>query len=179
MTDIGALYGKSLYDLAAEENVQDEIMADMEEVQELFNENPDYIRLLSEPEISKKERISLLDEAFKGQIQVYLLNFLKVLTEKNLLQQYSSCRKTYRKLYNEANGIAEAHVVSAVELNEDEKERLLSKLEKKSGKKVVMTTKIDPDILGGLQVELEGTLYDGSVKGRMTGIRKSLDELVL
>ena len=60
MTNTGSLYGKSLYDLAASEDLSEMIMEEMEAVQGLFTENPDYIRLLLEPSIPKKERLGLL-----------------------------------------------------------------------------------------------------------------------
>ena len=97
MNQSSALYGKSFYDLAKEENITKEVLEEMELVKALFKENPDYIRLLLEPSIPKKERLSLLDQAFSGELQPYLLNFLKVLLEKGLLRSYSECYKTYKK----------------------------------------------------------------------------------
>ena len=153
MTNTGSLYGKSLYDLAASEDLSGMIMEEMEAVQGLFTENPDYIRLLLEPSIPKKERLGLLDQAFGDAVHPYLLSFLKILTERGLLRDFRACEKCYRGLYNEAHGITEASVVSAVDL--------------------------DPQILGGRRVEMEGKLYDGTVRGRLSDLRRRLDETVL
>ncbi|MBR5944363.1 MAG: F0F1 ATP synthase subunit delta, partial [Lachnospiraceae bacterium] len=65
MSKAGDLYGQSLYDLAAEENLTDEILGEMEIIKGIFKENPDYITLLSEPSVPKNERLKLVDEAFK------------------------------------------------------------------------------------------------------------------
>ena len=75
MSKAGDLYGQSLYDLAAEVNLTDEILGQMEVIEGLFKENPDYITLLSEPSVPKKERLQLVDDAFKDGCQEYLLNF--------------------------------------------------------------------------------------------------------
>ena len=69
MSKAGDLYGQSLYDLAAEVNLTDEILGQMEVVEGLFKENPDYITLLSEPSVPKKERLQLVDDALKDGCQ--------------------------------------------------------------------------------------------------------------
>ena len=179
MTDSGTLYGKSLYDLAVSENLSDEIMEEMSAVSELLSQYPEYVRLLLEPSIAKKERLKLLDDAFGGQIHPYLLNFMKILTENGLLREFRACESCYRGLWYDAHGITVAQVASASPLDDAQAARLKEKLEKMSGKTVIMQTRVEPELLGGVQVELEGRLYDGTVKGRLTGIRRSLDETVL
>ena len=79
MSKAGDLYGQSLYDLAAESNLSDEILGEMEVINGIFKENPDYITLLSEPSVPKKERLQLVDQALGNGCQEYLLNFIKIL----------------------------------------------------------------------------------------------------
>ncbi len=179
MTETGALYGKSLYDLAASESLSDEIMKQLELVQGLFRENEDYIRLLQEPSIAKKERLALLDQAFGEALHPYLLNFLKILTEKGILREYYSCAENYRRLYCKDQGIADAKVTSAATLESEQLRLLQEKLESISGKKVLLQQKIDPSVLGGLLVEMDGRQYDGTVKGRLSDLRRKLTETVL
>ncbi len=179
MTNAGSLYGKSLYDLAASEELSDALMAELDVVQELLRENPEYIRLLQEPSVPKKERLGLLDQAFGDVLHPYMLNFLKLLTEKGLLREFRACAAAYRSRYNEDHGIADAYVTSAAELSKEQEERLQSKLEQISGKKVILHYKTDATLMGGMRVELEGRLYDGSVRGRIADLKKRLDETVL
>ena len=80
------LYGQSLYDLAAEENADEQIMEELEAVRGILADNPDYVTLLCEPSVPVKTRVQLLDEAFGGQIHPYLLNFLKILVEKGMAE---------------------------------------------------------------------------------------------
>lgn len=77
MTETAKMYGGSLYDLAAEEGLETRILGELDEVQQLLKQNPDYLRLLSTPSIPKKERCGLLDEALRGQVHLYVLNFFK------------------------------------------------------------------------------------------------------
>ena len=78
MTSTARLYGGSLYELAAGEGLADLLLEQTKEVREIFRENPDYVRLLAEPSIPKKERTELIEAAFGGQAERYLLNFLKL-----------------------------------------------------------------------------------------------------
>ena len=73
MTETARMYGGSLYDLAAEEGLETRILGELDEVQQLLKQNPDYLRLLSTPSIPKKERCGLLDEALRGQLHLYVL----------------------------------------------------------------------------------------------------------
>ena len=179
MTTATSLYGQSLYDLAAEEGFSEEILKQMEAVNAILRENPDYITLLLEPSIPRRERMGLLEEAFKDQIHPYLLNFLMILLENNLLRGFGSCCRTFRESYNKDHGIEEATVTSAVKLTDAQAESLKSKLEQISGKTVVLTQKVDSGVLGGLKVEIGGRLLDGTVMGRLADLRKKVSETVL
>ena len=179
MSKAGDLYGQSLYDLAVEESLTDDILGEMEAVRGIFKENPDYVTLLSEPSVPKNERLQLVDESLGESLTPYHLNFIKILIEKGLLREYSACYKRFRKAYNETNGIADALVTTAVALDEGQLKTLKEKLEKISGKKVLLQQKTDPDILGGVRVDLEGQLFDGSVKGRLSELRRKVDDVVI
>ena len=179
MTTATSVYGQSLYDLAAEEGLSEEILKQIEAVQVIFKENPDYITLLLEPSIPRRERLGLLEEAFKGQVHPYLQNFLMILLENSLLRGFSACCRTYRESYNKDHGIEEATVTSAVALTEAQVKSLKSKLEAISGKTVILRQKVDSSVLGGLRVEIGGRLLDGTVMGRLADLRKKVSETVL
>ena len=179
MTGASEIYGQSLYRLAAEEKIEQQLMEELSAVRDIFAENPDYIRLLSEPSVSRVERVRLVDEAFGGQIHPYLLNSLRIVTENGMIRNFSGCFKTFRSLFNSEHGITDALVTSAVELTEDQARRLLAKLESVTGRKVLLTRRVDPAVLGGLRVELDGMLYDGTVSGKLADIGKQVREIVL
>jgi len=179
MTERSRVYGSSLYDLAAEEKLTEPIREQMLAIKQILRDNPDYIRLLAEPSIKKAERLSLIDKAFGGSCEKYLVSFLKLLCEKGLLGEYEGCCEIFTKRYNEDNNISEAVVTSAVALNDAQLSALKAKLTALSGKKITITAKTDPKILAGIKVELDGKQLDGTVSGRLHGIRKKLDEVVL
>ncbi|MCR5330971.1 MAG: ATP synthase F1 subunit delta [Lachnospiraceae bacterium] len=179
MTERAGIYGGSLYDLAAEENLTESIKDQLLEVKAIFRENPEYLRLLSEPAIKKAERLDLIDKAFGGSCEKYLINFIKLLCERGLLGEFEGCCDTFVKRFNVDHNIAEAVVTSAVRLTDSQLASLKAKLEARSGKSVSLIQKLDPKVLAGIKVELEGVQLDGTVSGRLSGIGRKLDEAVL
>ena len=179
MTERSRVYGSSLYDLAAEEKLTDPIREQMLAIKQILRDNPDYIRLLAEPSIKKAERIGLIDAAFGSSCEKYLVSFLKLLCERDLLGEYEGCCDIFTKRYNEDHNISEAVVTSAVALSDSQLKALTAKLESMSGKKITLTTKIDPKVLAGLKVEFDGKQLDGTVSGRLSGIKRKLDEVMI
>ncbi len=179
MTTASSLYGQSLYDLAAEEGLTERILGEMEAVDGIFKENPSYIPLLLEPSIPRRERLGLVREAFGEEVHPYLLNYLMILLENNLLRGFSASLRTFRSAYNRDNGIAEATVTSAVALTDTQAEALRKSLETFSGRRVLLTQKVDSSVLGGLRVEIEGRLLDGTVMGRLADLRKKVSDTVM
>ncbi len=179
MTERARVYGGSLYDLAAEENLTDVIMNQLIDVKQLFRENPDYLKLLSEPAIKKNERLDLIEKAFGASAERYLVSFLKLLCERNFLNEFEGCCDTFRKRYNADHNIADAVVISAVALTNQQLEALKVKLATISGKKVALEQRIDKSVLAGIKVELEGKQLDGTVAGRLTGMSRQLNEIIM
>ena len=181
MTKTGKLYGDSLYELALERDVTQsgytrELLSELGAVKALFVQNPDYIRLLQEPSIPRKTRLGLIDQAFGTQADEYLVNFLKLLCEEELLSEFSGCEEEYRQRFQKDNNIAEAHVVSAVALSEEQKAALKAKLEEVWKKEIILVTKTDPSLMGGMKVEIEGRQLDGSVRSRLERLHKLIEQ---
>ena len=179
MTETAKMYGGSLYDLAAEEGLETRILGELDEVQKLLKQNPDYLRLLSTPSIPKKERCGLLDEALRDRVHLYVLNFLKILCEKGTLRELSGCARAYRIRYNQAHGILEATAVSAVPLTEQQRAALHAKLESMTGKTIDLKTKVDAKVLGGIRLDIEGTELDGTVQNRLASLRRDIAAVTL
>lgn len=179
MTEFAKLYGGSLYDLAAEEELDERILGELDETVSLLAANPDYLRLLATPSIPKKERCALLDEALHGAVHPYLLNFLKLLCEQGAVRELTACARAYHLRFNQAHGVLEATAVSAVALSAAQAAQLRQKLEAATGKRIDLVTKVDPVVLGGIRLEMDGTLLDGTVQNRLASLRSRIAEATL
>ncbi len=179
MTGIARVYGGSLYDLAAEEQLTGSILEQLTQVRQLFRDNPDYLRLLAEPSIPMAERLGLIESAFGDQAERYLINFIKLMCERGYLGDFGGCCDEYIRRYNADNGIAQVLVTSAVALTKEQEQALTAKLEQVSGKKVSLSVKVDPSVVAGLRVEMEGKQLDGTVAGRIADISKKIGEVIV
>ena len=176
MTEFAAEYGDALYSLARSEGIEERILEEAEALNECFAAEPAYLTLIGNPALPREEREGLIDAALRERVHPYLLNFLKILCEENLLADYSGCVEAYQERYDSDHGIARAKVYSAVALTESQKQALKDRLQKQSGKQVILTEKLQPSVLGGLRVEMEGLQYDGTVAGRLRRLHRDLKE---
>ena len=175
MTEIARMYGGSLYDLAAEEGLETRILGELDEVSAILKGDPEYLHLLSIPSIPKKERCALLDEAFRGKVHLYVLNFLSSLASFTaFLRSCAMSASAFCVKYNQAHGILEATATSAIPMTAEQTERLHEKLEAVTGKKIDLKTKVEPGVLGGIRLDIEGTELDGTVQNRLASLRRSI-----
>ena len=174
MTELAREYGDGLYALAEEENLTAGVLEQMQALKACFREQPDFLRLLSNMSLSKEERVRILDGALRGQVHPYVLNFLKILCERGALSEYEGCVAAYTALYNQAHGITEASVTTAAPLGNDQRKRLVEKLSAMTGRTVVLSEKVDPALLGGVLLEMNGKRYDNTVRRRLDGIRSAM-----
>lgn len=179
MTQTAQTYGESLYELARDEQLGEEILSQLQMVSRLWQENPQYIRLLSSPTVPKQECCDVLDESFRGRVHPYLLNFMKILAENGTVSQLPGCEEAYRRRYNEENGIVEVAVVTAMPLSKSLQEKLRARLEAYTGKTIVLRPRVDAAILGGIRLEMAGKRLDGSVRNRLEDLQATLQSMVL
>ena len=179
MTQVGTVYGEALYDLAKREELDDLIARQLEVLEESFRQEPDFLRLLASPNLSKDERCAVLEESFRDQIHPYILNFLKILTEKGYPKQFPNCCAAYRDRYNADHGILPVTAVSAVLLTEDQQQKLTEKLAAMTGKTIALTNRVDPSVLGGIRLDYSGKQLDDTVSHRLDTLRSLLKNTVL
>ena len=133
-----------------------------------------FLKLLCESGMLREYRDSC--RQFGEQVHPYLLNFFKILCSEGIVRSFSGCSREFRRRYNEDHNIAEALIVTAVALKEEQREALKARLEKISGKTVIMKEKQEPQVLGGIRVELEGIALDGTLENRLDNLRKQITE---
>ena len=179
MTGVGSVYGEALYTLAREEGLTAVILQQLKVLDSCFAAEPDFIRLLGAPNLPKADRCRILDDSFRGKVNAYVLNFLKILTEKGYMRHFADCVKAYRELYNQENGILPVTAVTAVPMTAQQEANLTAKLQKITGKRIELVTKLDPNILGGMRLDYDGKRVDDTVAHRMDAVRNMLKNTVL
>lgn len=172
MDDMSKAYGTAIFALACEMNAKDEYSDALDTVLCAVEENPAYLELLSSPGIPLAERLGVLDEAFGSVLPEHVLSFVKLLCEKGHIRSFSGCVREFRKLLEASRRILTARVTSAVALTDEEVRRLTEKLEKLSGNTVVPELFVDASLLGGMIVEMDGKVMDGSLRSRLHEVKE-------
>ncbi|MBQ4151318.1 MAG: ATP synthase F1 subunit delta [Clostridia bacterium] len=163
-------YAEALFMLANESGDSEKYTEALDAVYNVMRENPEYTEFLSSPAIPLSERCAAIDKAFES-LPEYVVSFLKLLCENSHAKSVCECIEEYRKLSLSASGTVTATVTSATELNDAQKAKLLAKLEKVSGKTVFAEYNVDATLIGGIRIEIDGKLYDGSVKTRLSEVK--------
>ena len=179
MTEVGSVYGESLYGLAKDEGLAKLIGDQLAVLQQSFQQEPDFLRLLSSPNLTKAERCQILDDSFRSSVHQYVLNFLKILTEKGYMRHFSHCCDAYMEHYDQDNGILRVNAVSAVALSKEQADKLTRKLSRITGKEIALRNRIDPRVYGGIRLDYDGQRLDDTVSHRLDAIRDLLNKTVL
>ncbi len=172
MSGISSEYAQALFMLAMEKDLGEDYAKALDLVADAFLQNPLYTELLESPGIPLSERLAALESAFSDAVPRDVLSFLKLLCEKRYVAHFNDCVVQYKALLNEVNSISNANVTSAVELSENEKNSLKKKLENLSGHTVMIEYTVEPSILGGLIVEIDGKVMDSSIQKHLKDVKE-------
>ena len=174
MTGLGKEYGEALYELSRDEHLLEEMHGELTEIGALLKSEPAFLKLLCSRAIERENRIQVVEDTFGGRAHPYIVNFMKLLVEKERADCLPDCIQWFHRRHNEDLGIVEAHVVSAVELTENDLEALRQKLEKLSKRKVTVDARVDPALIGGVRVEMDGRLYDNTIQNKLGRLKQRM-----
>ena len=179
MTDAANVYGQALYELARDEGLAKRILDELNVLKTSFSQEPGFVQLLAAPSVPKQERCRIIDSSLRSQVHPYVLNFLKILTEKGYIRHFAGCCDAFKRQYNQDNGILEVTAVTAAALSDELRRKLSDKLSALSGKTIDLTCRVDPSTLGGVRLDWDGKQLDGTVRRRLDDIRDILRNTVL
>lgn len=171
MSTIAKEYAEALFAIAIEDNTIDEIADGAALISEQFKANPEYPELLSAPSIPRAERVELFETCFEGKVPETLLHYASVMLSRGDIRAFDDSIREYNNLRFATKSVSNATVTSAVPLTKKELMRLTAKLEKLSGNAVRLTTRIDPALIGGAVVEIDGRIIEGSIKQRIRELK--------
>ncbi len=171
-------YAKALFLLAEEKGAMEPILSDLRQIEAALAEEPEYASLLDSPSLSREEKDALIEEAF-AVVDADLRSFLKILCGKHALYTLSRTADAYEAFCDEAMGILRAEAITALPLTEAQSERIVSRLQKQTGKTVVLKNTVDASVLGGIKLRFMGKQLDASLKNRLEAIRESLQSTAL
>ncbi len=175
MTTTSREYAEALFELAVQGGVTKETSEGLETVVSALLQQPDYRALLASPAIGKEERLAALDTAFRGKIPEILLAILRMMVSRGHVSALTGMARDYEELARGYRGESVAVVTSAVPLKEAETVALRAKLEKKLGRQVILQCRVDPALIGGVRVDVDGRVIDGSIRNKLEEIKEVMN----
>jgi len=176
---VSKTYAGALFDVALEQGNVDQILAEYQFVVDAIKQNPDFFLVLTSPKVSMNERSDLLDVTFKDHISETTLNFLKVLNDKKRNDALLSTFDAFKAIVDDHEGNVIAKVESVIPLDEAAKKSLEEKLNQVTGQKVTINNVINPDIMGGLVVQVGDKIIDGSIRRKLEHMKHDLAQIII
>ena len=171
MTTTSKEYAEALFELAAGENVLEETSDGLVTVISALRQNPEYRALLASAAIGKADRMKALDDAFDGKVPKVLMGVLRMMVSRGHVGALDNMVREYEELSREYRGESTARVLSAVPLKESEAMAIRQELEKRVGHTVIVQCEVDPSLIGGVRVEVDGRVIDGSIRNKLEQIK--------
>ena len=148
--------------------------ADLKTVLDVITDNINFVNIISNPAIDRKLKYSIIDEIFNGKIASEVVQFLKILVEKERFNEFVGIYDCYIMKVDEANGIQEVEIVSAIALTDEKKSEITKELGEKLGKKIVPEWVQDENIIAGLIFKIGDDVIDASLKKSLDNISKNI-----
>lgn len=152
----------------------DKISADLNFINEVLAQNPDFFALLDSPSLSVEKRIKLADEIFNEQVDLKTLNFLKVLIENGRFGCFEEAYRAYFEALDRVNNLVRIQVTSAIPLDDHLRWKLDEKLKAKLQKNIYLDFITDESIIAGLVIKIGDRIIDTSLKTRIKQFEKQL-----
>lgn len=167
-------YGKALFELAVESQQAEDVYNELLKVRQIFEDIPQLGDLLSDVRLDLNEKRNVMDNLVKG-FDGIIRNALEVIYQYNRMYDILLIIDEYERRFNDRNNLVLGSVTTAVPLTKEQKAKLTQKVANQLGyQKAELTEKVDPNILGGVIVEANHHVIDGSIRSRLEYLRKEL-----
>lgn len=168
-------YSDALIELAKDGKLTyEKISADLNLIKVTLEQSSDLKEFLVNPLISIDDKKEILTRVFSNEVSEFVVNFLKVLIDKNRFSAFDEILDSFKRAMDDINNISRIQVTSAVAMSEEAKKRLTAKLEEKLKKNVVLDLNINSEIIAGLVIKMGDNVIDMSLKHKLEDLSKSI-----
>jgi F-type H+-transporting ATPase subunit delta len=172
---IAIRYAKALLNIAVEADQVEQFAGEISQVAQLLQEQDLLRLLLDSPTFAlEKKTAIMLDIAEQMQLSEGMKLYLSLLLQKGRIIYLPQIDRSYRKFADNLSGVVRAQVTSARKLTKERTTKIQQMLEEQTGKKIVLSVDTDAELIGGMQVEMGGKLFDGSIKTQLKRVSNTL-----
>ncbi len=169
-----AIYAESLLALANEAGQAEAVGQELADLRETWNRTPAFRTMMCSAAIDEDARRQSLKTVFGGRVSKLVLNLLLVLNDKRRAMIIPAVSDSYRRRLADQLGHMAVHVTTAVGLTEPQRERLGREVRRLTGRDAILLERVDPEVLGGMTLQIGDRLYDTSIRRRLWQLRNRL-----
>ncbi len=173
MQELAEVYSRALFDVAMEQDILDEVHEQLGQFTDELDTNRDMQVFFFSPYFSSQEKKEGIGKMIEGANENFV-RFLELLAERHRMPAIFRIRRAFDRLYAEERKLLPVTVTSAVELEEDTVKEIGRKIEEQTGRKVQLSAKVDPDVIGGLVMRVGNVVMDASIRARLEKLRKQV-----
>ncbi|MFN7950327.1 MAG: ATP synthase F1 subunit delta [bacterium] len=174
---VGRRYARALFEIALETGAVDQVASELDALSAALAGSPDLFEVLTFPthtaDLRKNVFAAVADQLGTGS---NVRNLVQLLLDRNRMSAFDACLRSFRELADDHLGQVRGEVVSARPLNDTQLAAIRAKLERMTGKRVLLATREDASLIGGLVARVGNTLYDGSVRTQLEGIKRAMSD---
>jgi ATP synthase F1 delta subunit len=173
MEEIASVYARSLFEVAKEQDKLDKVREELGGFADALDETRELQVFFFSPYFSTAEKQDGLDKAITGADET-IVNFLKLLIENHRMPVIFRVRREFDALWRQENKLLPVTVTSAVELDQGTVKQIGDRIAEQTGRKVDLSSTVEPEILGGLVVRVGNSILDASIRNRLEQLRKQV-----
>ena len=166
-------YAQALLELVSD-NLSKDILKELLDITESVKGSGDLNKVMTSPVISDDEKKNVISKLFENTTNKVILNFLKLLVDKNRFSMLESITKEYKNEINRLNNLLSINVTSAIDLTEDEKSAIKDKLSNILNKNIELEWATNPDIIAGLVFEVGDNIIDNSLRHKLQDLSRNI-----
>ena len=175
---ISKTYGEALYELAVEENKVDVLLEEASMVKEILISNSELEQFMNHPQITKDEKVNLIENSFKGRVLDELTGFLTIIVERSRFSEVIEIFDYFIDAIKELKNIGTAYVTTPMVLDEIQKAIIVEKLLKTTKyEKMEMNYAIDASLIGGMVVRIGDRVVDSSIESKLSELTRDLQKI--
>jgi F-type H+-transporting ATPase subunit delta len=171
--EIAEVYARSLFEVANENDNLDDVHDQLGEFADALDESREMQVFFFSPYFSSEEKKDGIGKLIEGGDE-HFVRFLELLAERHRMPALFRIRREFESLYAEERKLLPVTITSAVELDKKTVKRIGDEIQDRTGRRIELTTSVDPDVIGGLAMQVGNLIMDATIRARLDRLRKEV-----
>ena len=177
---ISKTYGDALLEIAVEENKLDLFFEEISQLSDIFNNNPEFGKLMNNPRIAVADKLDVLKNVFEGKISKELMGFFSTIISKGRYSQIDEILSYFLSEVKRIKGIGVASVVTPLPLKDDQKKNIEKRLlETTKYKSMEINYSVDETLIGGMRIRIGDRVVDSSIQTKITKMQQDMMKIMV